>query len=106
MRVKAHYARLMRFQVLCLGPECAIWTREEQVVVDQGIEGGDVGVELRGTQSRLERDDLGVVRTNEHRSQRLQISVVIHRLTQCATAANCRSTSARPLPRLPPARRH
>lgn len=60
MRSKADDSRPMRFQILHLGAKLSIWSGEEKLVADQGVEGRNVGAELCYAKCRLEIDELGV----------------------------------------------
>jgi hypothetical protein len=63
---EAHGARAVRGEVLRLGAQLAVGAGEEQLVGDEQVERAHVGGELRRADARLERDDLGVGRADQH----------------------------------------
>lgn len=56
----------MGFKVICFGPQAAVGPGEEQIVIDQAIDAGDIRFELSPPELGLERDDLRVGRSYEH----------------------------------------
>jgi hypothetical protein len=66
MRHKADRARPMGFHVLGFCSELAVWTCEQKVVRDEFLQGGQVRVQLSGSDAGLEENNLWVGRADQH----------------------------------------
>jgi hypothetical protein len=64
---KSNQSRSMCLEILSLCSEFAVWASEQQLIRDQRVERGDIGVELSGPYTRLELDDFIIRRTDKYR---------------------------------------